>query len=260
MGARKLIRAARAFIAAARDYWVSLVVGGAVVVGLLVLVVSQRSGNPSRAIAASAAAFDRHVSAVETQASQTSARDAAAQAALDRSVARQSAAQDRQGEALARQEGAGAATGRDRGGSPSHPHTTSRIAVTGGGGGASASHTHTSLVAVGGGPGSLTATQVRAAEQGTIDVLKLCLDDAKGDYGAEGAAIPAAVKGEGALENAVQQDPDTRYKDLVGASGGTPQSMRQLAAMVASPQDLAQGGACTQDAQDMLTVLDGLPS
>jgi hypothetical protein len=245
-----------------KNYWLSIVVLGVLAVGGVVLVESQGSSRWERQQAASESAFNRHLRTVEVQSARAAARQSAADNAFQRAATRQDARLDRQAKALAASAGEGGTSAKssvvpDPSPTTHSPTTTRRLSTTPQAVSNGTAARHSSPLATGGGgPTQLTVAQVEAAEWGALAMLKLCLYQARGSYAAEKAEIPAAVRGQHALERALQQDPDTRYRNF---PGGPPTTMREQAALVASPMNLASGGACSQEAQNIDTALNGLP-
>jgi hypothetical protein len=88
-------------------YRVSVASIGALAIGIAVLVVSQGSGDLTRAQSAGTAAWNTRLADIAAQDQRAAARDAAAQAAFARSVARETASQYRQDQVMAAQAGEG---------------------------------------------------------------------------------------------------------------------------------------------------------
>jgi hypothetical protein len=106
--------------------------------------------------------------------------------------------------------------------------------------------------------GLLSTATVRKAEFGSVAVANLCVADSAGNYKQESADINSAVSGLVTFDSALKTDPDTQYRDYTARSPSATTSMRQIAATLTSATFLDEGGACTHEAQDIVTTLQGL--
>jgi hypothetical protein len=107
--------------------------------------------------------------------------------------------------------------------------------------------------------GQLSATQVRAAEEGAVAIARECADQSGSATGAvSNADITDAAKGLIAIQRALRIDPNRTYQDVTGTTGG-PVTMKALAAELVTPTFLGEGPICSTDVGIVQSYLNGLP-